>query len=90
MLVGSLLVEVQWRRPVVSNGNISNYIVYAIPLTPLGEESAEQIRKVYRIQLIFDSQGFGPCRHARGYALNLCLYLYYRYSLVQLMLVTSH
>ena len=35
-LITPLLVEIRWRRPAVSNGQIIRYTVYAIPITVSG------------------------------------------------------
>ena len=46
-VIRPLLVEVSWKVPVVTNGNIIRYIVYAIPLVSTeptrGKRQAEPV-----------------------------------------------
>ena len=49
--VGPLMVEVQWRPPAMSYGNVTHYTVYAIPVLPSGNESDFQIRRVRSMPL---------------------------------------
>ena len=45
-LVAPLKVEVRWRSPAVTNGDISHYYIYAIPLRSALSNSTRQTLKM--------------------------------------------
>ena len=57
-LVAPTLAEVRWRTPAVSNGNITHYTVYAIPLRSIelaAERQTEPIATTSTIQMVITS-----------------------------------